>query len=52
MPFQKQEKKKQYQGLDKVYEFNKSKYYETVNKDNKRQTLKIKNHSNLIGDGW
>ena len=40
MPFQKQEKKKQYQGLDKVYEFNKSEYYETVNKDNKRETLK------------
>ena len=42
--------KKQSQGLDKVYEFDKKEGDETIIKDDKRPTLKKYNKSNLIYD--
>ena len=42
--------KKQSQGLDKVFEFDKKEGDETIIKDDKRPTLKKYNKSNLIYD--
>ena len=42
--------KKQYQGLDKVYEFDKKEGDETINKDDRKTILKKYNNSDSIYD--